>query len=229
MKTVIGLAGVKTSGKSTVANIIKKHLDAKEVALANKLKDVSASVFGVSRDAFDRQDLKEVPLDEPRTLTLDSINMTLKGFNITLTETELQDMYKDVVGMTLETPRKIAQIIGTEILRKFGSDIHCENLDMDSDTLIVSDMRFPNEFEYFSKKSAQNELIFIPLYIQRNEAESFVTPDSHPSETSVFLFNKNCIPVDNNGSLEYTESQVLEILTNQGVLNGEGNVSARNS
>jgi len=220
VQTIIGLAGVKTSGKSTVATMIKKYLlDAKEVALANKLKEASAVAFDVDRDAFDLQELKEVPFAQPKILTKESIEKVLSYFG---KSTDVETVYKDVIGMELETPRKIAQIVGTEILRKFGSDIHCEGLDLDADTLIVSDMRFPNEFEYFDTISkGQNSVNFIPLYIQRNEAESYVTKDSHPSETSVFEFNKKCVKVDNNGSLGDTEDQIFNILKNFGLAEGK--------
>lgn len=217
-KTVIGLAGVKTSGKSTVANIIKKHLkEVNESALADKLKNVSADVFLISRNYFDDQDKKEVPLEEPRILTVADILKIVEMFGATSKITpEIREKYHELAGMVLDTPRKIAQIVGTEILRLLGTDIHCENVKVfDSGVTIISDLRFPNEFDYFMNSKEVN---FIPLYLQRQLAESQVTPQSHSSETSVFLFNKKCIQIDNNNSLESTESQVLQVLKDRGVL-----------
>lgn len=221
MKVVIGLAGVKTSGKSTVANIITELIggDIKESALAGKLKDVCADVFGLTRDSFDNQDIKEVPFtDGPKILRLNEILDILTLFNTPLTP-ELLKKYEDAgtIGLQLETPRRIAQIVGTEVLRTTGNeDIHCENMLMnDSGITIVSDLRFPNEFTYFS---AANDINFLPLYIQRNEAEASVTEDSHPSEKRVFEFSSDCIEIPNNSSLEDLESFLKETLTSRGFM-----------
>jgi hypothetical protein len=218
---VIGLAGVKTSGKSTVTNIIRKHFELKEAALAEKLKAGSAQVFDVPRAHFDDQAFKEVPFaDGPRILTEESIRGLLTFFKVNPDEfvddvlyTKRIDTYKDIIGMKLESPRKIAQIVGTEVLRRVGEDIHCENLDFAVDGVtVVSDMRFPNEFAYLSRKQG---IKFVPIYIKREAAESQVTEQSHVSETSVFKFCDKCFLVDNNGSLEETEAQVMAILARE--------------
>lgn len=213
-KLVIGLVGVKTSGKSTVAEMIKDRFpEAEEGALANKLKNVSAEMAGVPREHFDRQDLKEVPFDKPRVLTLGSIVDILRAFNVNhMSEEEIAKKYEGIIGMLLHTPREVAQIIGTEVLREAGDeDIHCKNLIMDSDISIVSDVRFPNEYTYFNEKV--ENLKFIPLYIQRDEAEKYVTPESHASERLVFDFCNGCIKVGNNGSLEDLENNLEPIFT----------------
>lgn len=222
MRTVIGIAGVKTSGKSTVTKMIQEVLPGTtESALAGKLKDVSASVFGLSREAFDDQRYKEVPFRVfgiKKTLTNESIGAVLEGFNVFMSRREIDSKY-DIIGMDLDTPRKIAQIVGTEILRATGDeDIHCKNMPLNPDEslpTIVSDLRFPNEFNYFKNNP---EINFVALYLNREEAEKHVTPDSHPSETSVFLFNDQCTRIDNNGSLESTREQVLNALKEAGVL-----------
>lgn len=213
MKTVIGLAGVKTSGKSTVANMIKSMIDgAKEAALADKLKNTCAQVFNISRDHFDNQDLKEVPFEEPKKLGVYEIGAILESFGIDMTASEIDSTF-EVTNMMLETPRKIAQIVGTEILRQAGDEyIHCKNVPLnETGVTIISDVRFPNEFEYFKNKK---DVFFMPLYIARDEAEKHVTPDSHPSEKCVFEFNDKCVRIDNNGTIEETRSQIYNILRN---------------
>ena len=209
MKTIIGLAGVKTSGKSTVANMIKEFVPkAQESALADKLKNACAEAFDVPREYFDRQDVKEVPFsDGPKLLTTASLVSIMSSFNLT-NQDELLAIYEKngIIDMELPTPRKIAQIVGTEVLRAAGDeDIHCKNVELNGDITIISDLRFPNEFNYFNESSDFN---FIPLYIQRDEAEQHVTEDSHPSEKCVFEFNDKCLKIDNNGSLRDTERAV---------------------
>jgi hypothetical protein len=217
MRTIIGLAGVKTSGKSTAASMIKEVVaEAKEAALADKLKNTCSEVFGVPREYFDRQDLKEVPFENgPKTLTNSSIGSILESFGIYWTRREIDSTY-DIIGMELPTPRKIAQIVGTEVLRAAGDeDIHCKNVDLSDGVTIISDLRFPNEFAYFSDNS---EVEFIPLYIQRDEAEQHVTEDSHPSEKCVFEFSGKCQEINNNGNLEDTRKQIVNILNEKGLL-----------
>lgn len=223
MKVVIGLAGVKTSGKSTVAEIIKKLIggDILESALANKLKETSAEVFNVPRDYFDRQDVKEVPFEDgPKKLTVEKIHNILHSFNVPVTQA-LMNKYEaaGVIDMELETPRKIAQIVGTEVLRTTGDeDIHCKNMPINENGItIVSDLRFPNEFSYFHRLGVEGTR-FIPLYIQRDEAEKHVTKDSHPSETSVFLFSGQCTKISNNSSLEQLEESLALLLRNEGYI-----------
>lgn len=210
MRTVIGLAGVKTSGKSTVAEILKKIIGGNilESALADKLKNTSAEVFNLPRDYFDRQDIKEVPLSGgPIILTADHIFDILWKFNVKMDQSEFTEKYSNIIGTELETPRKIAQIVGTEVLRATGDeDIHCKNMPMNEEGItIVSDLRFPNEFEYFENAEDVN---FIPLYIKRDVAEAQVTENSHASETSVFKFTDKCNEIPNNGTLENLEEQL---------------------
>tara|TARA_R100000951_G_scaffold101420_1_gene92909 strand:- start:9279 stop:9962 length:684 start_codon:yes stop_codon:yes gene_type:complete len=223
MRTVIGLAGVKTSGKSTAADMVKELIggDISESALAGKLKDVCADVFGLTRDHFDFQEIKEVPFEDgPMILTADNIFDILASFNVGMELGEFVNKYSKVIGTELETPRRIAQIVGTEILRATGDeDIHCKNMPMNEDGItIVSDLRFPNEFAYFSEAEDIN---FLPLYIQRDEAEAFVTEDSHPSEKCVFEFSEKCNKISNNSSLEDLKMILSATLETKGFLKEE--------
>ena len=221
MKTIIGLTGVKTSGKSTVANMIREFVpNVQEVALADKLKNTCAEVFNVPREHFDRQDLKEVPFDNPKLLDHERIEQILKAFNIEPSEGLMNYYYEyGIEGITLESPRKIAQIVGTEILRAAGNDdIHCQNVELNGNVVVVSDVRFPNEFNYFNNLAFEqtdtgvNKLRFIPVYVQRDEAEKHINENSHSSETSLFEFADKCIKIDNNGSFRNTELQVKQII-----------------
>lgn len=207
MKTIIGLTGVKTSGKSTAASIIKDVLgkEVEEMALADKLKNVCSEVFGIPRVFFDDQSLKEKDLENgPVKLSNYDISMVLEKYNIHYSSREIDSKY-DVIGMKLKTPRKIAQIVGTEVLRKAGGeDIHCDSLDIKSKITIISDVRFGNEFDYFYNSNN----LFIPLYIKRDSAEKNVTEKSHASEKDIFNFTNRCIKIDNNKGIEELKTQI---------------------
>jgi len=208
MKIVIGLSGVKTSGKSTAANIIKDILQENvvESALADKLKNVSSEVFGIPRWAFDSQLVKERQLITPRILDQQKIEAILSMFNVTISD-ELVNKYSKIIGMELNSPRHIAQIVGTEILRSTGDeDIHCKNVKLGDNITVISDIRFQNEFNYFNNLS---DVYFLPFYIQRDEAENKITPESHSSETSIFTFCEKCIKIDNNSGLDFLKTQVM--------------------
>ena len=143
MKVVIGLVGVKTSGKSTTANIMKKIFqdDVIEAALADKLKNVCSEIFNVPREHFDRQDLKEIPFSSNKTLTKETISLVLTGFGIKETE-DLLNFYNknNIIDKQLSSPRQIAQIVGTEVLRAAGDeDIHCKNVNLGDKITIISD------------------------------------------------------------------------------------------
>jgi hypothetical protein len=214
-KTVIGLAGVKTSGKSTVTNIIKKLIpETVEVALADKLKNVSSEVFKLNREQFDKQSLKEVEFENPIILNYNHIVSVLNNFNVYTNEEQLKNIYGEIIGRELRSPRDIAQFIGTEILRATGDeDIHCNNLNLvDNQVNVISDLRFLNEFEYFSNIEGVE---FIPMYVHRTLAESAVNENSHISEREVFMFSDKCLKIDNNGTLENTENQIKNILLNK--------------
>jgi len=210
MRTVIGLTGVKQSGKSTTANIIKKLYKTKEVALADKLKNVCSQAFKVPRNHFDDQDYKEQLFIEPKILTISVAGYILNQFN--LKEPTVTDSYENTPFNTLlHSPREIAQKVGTELLRRYGGiDIHCENVKLSSGITVVSDMRFPNEYDYFANNS---DIYFIPLYIDRKVAEDKVDPVlSHSSETSVFLFRDKCFKIDNNSTIKNLEKNLKNVL-----------------
>lgn len=210
MQTIIGIAGVKESGKSTSAEMIKEIVNAKDGALADKLKNVCSMVFNIPRNYFDDQDIKEKPLKHVRCLSLKAILFILNSFSFTPNVGEISRRLRKVIDMELDTPRRIAQVVGTELLREFGGkDVHCNGLSIESNPFIVTDFRFPNEYEFFANNG---DIAFIPLYIYRQIAEDKITKNSHSSETSVFEFKDRCLIVDNNKDLEHLRRGVHSIV-----------------
>jgi hypothetical protein len=217
MNIVIGLIGPKTCGKSTVTAILDEFYNVREAALADKLKNVSAEVFGMRREQLDRQDMKEVDFEEPKELSSERISKVLEGFGVNIDSFKdpvlmqtYREFYKPITGRMLRSPREVAQIIGTEVLRFVDQDIHCKNVRISNDSFtVVSDVRFSNEYSYFNNL---NNVKFIPLYIQRDLAEAQVKPESHISEREFMEFRDKCFKVNNNGDLKDTERQVKQIV-----------------
>ena len=208
-KTIITLVGVKRSGKSTTFNYLKEIFPSvTEITLANKLKNVCSEVFNVPRSAFD-DDRKEQPLDKAVQLYPAHVVDICAKFDINnLSEGEINPH----VGVILPTPRRIAQFVGTEILRSFGANIHCEHAVKDlSDNCfgVVTDCRFWNEFNYFK----DNSYYFIPIYVDNKKAEEKAQGDNHASERDVLDIAKQCLfTLDNNGTLEDLARGVEEMV-----------------
>ena len=78
---VVGLTGVKTSGKSTSFEFIKQICgDVQEVMIAKKLKQVCSKVFNLSSEHFESQNLKEKVLQNPAILTQEKIKECFNEF-----------------------------------------------------------------------------------------------------------------------------------------------------
>lgn len=212
MKTIIGLTGLKTSGKTTAFNAIKDvYPEIVEIQLAKKLKDVCAEFLGVDRVLFDDPARKEVKLEEPVYLEGPYIEAMIKSYGF------VPDYDKHVrphVGTVLESPRRIAQYVGTEVLRNVDDQIHCKGAVMDlpeEGLFVLTDMRFPNEYDFFANHYECN---FYPYYIQSYRAEAAGAGDMHPSERMVLETAKNCTAISNNASQLEFEYKVADLTRN---------------
>jgi hypothetical protein len=218
-KTVIGIVGIKQAGKTTSAEFIKQYLEKyeleyKEMALADKLKDTCAKVFDLQRIAFDDQKYKEIPFkvfNIETKLTANALYLILKEYGHCFYKHAGLFEKKGIIGMELKSPRHIAQIVGTEVLRSIGNeDIHCEQLTLNKEYNIITDIRFENEFNFFNNKE---NIRFMPLYINRKEAEKEVTENSHASEKEVFKFRDKCIHIDNNKAISDLYNNLKHIIS----------------
>ena len=208
-KIVLGLSGVKQSGKTTATLMIREFINAKEVALADHLKKTIHKVFEIPKYYMHDQEFKEKQLERPLILDKKSIRSILKSFNL---PANLETIDKKLIDTQLNTPRQALTLIGTELLRTAGGEnVHCKTLKFDDShsVYVVSDVRFPNEFNYLS---ALEGISFIPLFIHRTEAEKQLNKKSHSSEASVLKFKEKCIQVDNNGDLRNLEHQIKGIV-----------------
>lgn len=214
MKTIIALTGVKFSGKTTAFNIVKEQIpDVIEIQLAKKLKDECARVFNIDRPLFDDPARKELSLEMPVYLDAKNVSDLIRAYGV---EPDYDTHVRPHVGMVLESPRRVAQYIGTEVLRTVSEDIHCIGATMnlpENGTFVVTDMRFPNEFAFFK---ANYGGVFYPFHVQNNQAELAGAKDMHPSERLVLETAKNCKPIPNNASIPEFRELVLKEL--QGVL-----------
>jgi hypothetical protein len=209
----IGIVGVKTSGKSTAANIIKDFFLSTqkpvfETAFAEKIKQTCSKTFILPKNLFDDQRYKEKTFNRYVTpiLTKEKIETILKAYNLDSSQVEKE--YGHLLNKRLQTPREIAVVVGTEILRKKDENIHLKNMLLKKDNInIVSDLRFANEYNYLKKIPN-----FLCFYINRIEAEKKINKNSHISETELFSFCHECILINNNSDVDSLKRQIVNIL-----------------
>lgn len=217
MSVIIGLVGAKGAGKTTAFKFIQAaDDDAVEITLAAKLKDVCAQVFDIPRFHFDSHDFKEVELSNPAYMQADMVKSIFQKYD-SLEGNE--DKVRKHVGKILFTPRQIAQYVGTEVLRDLHPDIHCQAAlkaaDLTTTSLgIVTDLRFPNEFEFFNKTAE----LFVPIYIKNTKAESYAAGDTHASEAYLFDLAKKSTKVDNESTIEDFQANLYKTLYALGVI-----------
>lgn len=204
MKIVIGLIGAKGAGKTTAFDVIKDELGVQEITLAAKLKDTCSKVFSVPRDHFDSHAFKEKDLDTPVNLNPLNLVQIFKEYDL---KVDFNKYLRSHIGKILYTPRQIAQYVGTEVLRAYSPDIHCDWAckAITQEVGVVTDMRFPNEFDYFYN----NFTNFYSIYVQNTGAEIKASKDSHASEAHIKDLGKRAqITIHNNGDLKTFQDTV---------------------
>lgn len=210
MLVIIALVGAKGAGKSTVAQLIRESRpDVKEMALADRLKDVCSGYFGILRQAFDDPSMKERYVASfmhqyeatrgPLVLTKHDVACMLDTYSLPINPSHV----RECADVTLYTARHVAQYVGTEVLRAVDPDVHCKALMINAPvdgTLIVTDVRFPNELAYFQTIS---NVKFTAVYVKNEKAEAVASKDRHESERHLRGLSDACgYVIDNCGSKE---------------------------
>lgn len=209
---IVGVTGVKGSGKNTTYELLKKHYpDIKEVSLAGKMKQVCMDVLGLTEFQITDRVAKEAPLDDPIYLTAEKV----KALYVEFGEGENIDYDTHIrphIGMTLESPRRVLQYVGTEVLRSVRDNIHSyylySNLKDTDGTYFITDLRFFDEYQFFADKFNGE---FEAWYINNRKAEMAGSGDLHPSEQGIFQIKPNARLIDNNGTLQDFEKTLLEV------------------
>ena len=164
---LIGLCGLISSGKGTVADHLMEEHDYIGVSFAETLKDAAACIFGWDRDMLEGSDAQA------------------------RAERELKDeWWSRRLGFDV-SPRSMLQFMGTEVMR---NNLHPEIwayatekriLEMSRDypwaNFVISDVRFPNEFQMIRRFGGQI------WHIQRGELPDWFGKNPshiHASETA---------------------------------------------
>ena len=194
-----GLIGIKGSGKSTAAQIMKNLLGraiTREVMLADKLKNLCCEQYGFSRRDLEDRKVKEF-IHEPRLVSEDDARDFFRAFGVHSLPTNLGEV---CAKLTYHSPREFMQKVGTDLLRAHDEDIHIKNLALDGGVhIIVSDVRFPNEADFI--KRSGGKLIYI----------------SNPELEKQLLLNYEDAPISETIVTKMTRKMANAVVTNHGV------------
>lgn len=211
MNGIIAFCGSKGSGKSTSASILKELFkgETEELAFAGHLKTSCSKVFNVDMRYFLDPSLKEVELTNYIVLHSKNVEQILKEFDI---ETyNFNDHVRPHIGQVFDSPRRVLQYIGTEVLHPLDPLIHAKmtikNKDLNK-LSIVTDLRFVKEFEYLNNGNNK----FIPIYVKNDSAEYAALSDTHPSEKELTLFKDKCDILNNNGNLSDLKKNIENLI-----------------
>ena len=123
---IIGITGLISSGKDTIADYLTTHHGFKRLSFAASLKDAVASVFGWNREYLEGSTKASREWREQKDI-----------------------WWSERLGMEI-TPRWILQYWGTEVCRNgFHNDIWVASVEnklrQATDNIVITDCRFANE------------------------------------------------------------------------------------
>lgn len=183
---VLGISGYATSGKDTVAGILHDLYGYEQISFAKALKDC---VY-----ALDSQ--ISVILDFGRDHDV-------------ITVREIVDEHGWEHAKQYTEVRRLLQVMGTEV----GRNILGQNIWVDTafsrapegKLLVISDVRFPNEFEAIKARGGQ---------IWRVERKGVTAVNAHVSETALDGFGFDHV-LFNHGSIRDLASKVMSVMDGQ--------------
>jgi hypothetical protein len=164
-------------------------------AFADKLKELCSYVFDITIEDFYDRDTKEVLTDcNLMSTPYHDIQTARCRFIHYMSSWKIDDKVSDwdalfqrflnlpdlilVDNILTTSPRQLAQLMGTDILRSYYSDtIWLDELPLDR-KIVVTDARFPNEFDHIRK----NNGIIIKVENMTQELSQVM---SHSSESFI--------------------------------------------
>ena len=187
---IIGFAGRKRSGKTSLAKYLKEEENAVIITIANYLKYLCCDLLNISYEELnekkDKGDTFDIIPDDRWFKIID--NRTHIGYsNI---KNELKDIH-------ITNIRQLLQVIGTDVIRKYNENWHVEKMIEDiksysNDKLIViDDVRFPNEKEAILNLSGEVFFVIRP---------NTLSVSNHASETALIWqdFDSRHIIINDN-------------------------------
>lgn len=216
MSGIIAFCGSKYSGKSTSATLLKEVYggQTEEIAFAGHLKNVCAKVFNIDMKYFLDPDLKEKEMD--KYITLDENNIIAIFMEFDVLSWSYDKHIRPHIGQVFDTPRRLLQYVGTDLLHPIDKLIHIKKaltLKDPTKMSLITDLRFKSEFDELKKRGD-----VLVVYVSNEKARLAAASDSHSSEKDLASFAPKCdYEIDNNGTLEDLRSEVSRMLMKKGI------------
>lgn len=202
---IIGICGLISSGKDTIADYLTNFHDFERESFASSLKDAIAVIFGWDRQMLEGRTVQSRKWRE-----------------------QVDPWWAERLGMPNLTPRWILQHWGTEVCRgSFHDDIWIASLENKLRTLgknvVITDCRFPNEIKTI--KNAGGKVVRVargeePYWYQTaieankqdyNSMSLMKDFQIHYSEWA-WIGTDFDVVIDNNQSLDHLFNQVNQFI-----------------
>ena len=207
------LTGFARAGKDTVAKILVEELGMETYALAQPIKDIMCALFNWGEEHRDGSYKEIEMLYSISPATIDAAGIMYNSYGLDKYEAFHDCWDKLVTLFSIEisvndlaycviSPRRAFQLFGTEWGRLIDDNIWLDTAPRDN--VIITDVRFDNEVEYFSKLGAEVIQVVRPGFRPVNNA--------HVSEKGVSLPLIDYTINNDKGLVELKET-VLQLVT----------------
>lgn len=174
-RKLIGFAGRKRCGKTTLAKMLQQEENAVIITIADYLKYLCCDLMNISyEELIEKKDngfTFDVVPDERWFKIID------KRTNI-----GIENIRKELEHKHITNIRQMLQVIGTDVIRKYNENWHVQKMIDEIESysedklIVVDDVRFPNEREAILSRSGEVFFIVRPNILEVS---------NHVSETSL--------------------------------------------
>lgn len=192
MKQILGIAGRSRVGKDTLGKVLVDRFNFTRFAFGDILKEVCSEAFDLHIRTFN-DDVKDSHFPRGNfvinEIHIGNLIKVLKSYpSISISDSQIELIAKKMVGISLETPRKMLQFVGTDIGRSCIDENIWVNLLIDKvnqceGNVVVTDCRMENEREELKRLGAKVVLVLRPNI-------DILYPDSHKAENSLSHFTE---------------------------------------
>lgn len=172
---LIGLAGRKRSGKTSLAKYLQEDENAIIITIANYLKYLCCDLLNMSYEELNEK--------KDNGYTFDVVPNE-RWYNIIDKKTHIgvENIKRELENKHINSIRQLLQVVGTDVIRKYDEKWHVRKMIEEiesynnSKLIVVDDVRFPNEKQTIL--NASGEVFFI---IRPNH----MSVSNHASETAL--------------------------------------------
>ena len=225
---LLAISGWKQSGKDTLSDYLVAKHGAVRVSFADPLKDMAAKEYGISREDFDKSELKEQPILSMPVHPQDAFSGMLAEFMFKEFRTKaglqprgfryvdgkfvrvIASAFSDGVALELQlywTPRALAILKGSSnraVRSNFWVSKAIELSKSKGGLIVISDLRYKSEMAQMRKAFGQD---MVTLRVQRYDTSPSTDPSERDLDDGVFDHQ-----VSNRGTLQELYVQMEGIL-----------------